>query len=952
MSLQFLETLVPALLHTLWIGLLSASLLFVALRATPGKCTRLRYALGLMALLSIFIGGLFAWELPQQPDQVSNVIMQDGPSSPLDPISVYESPVAPIISHSSATPTQPAGKTDWRKVAGMVWMAGALISLLRLLHVSWNIQRLIRQSRAIENPVVQRMVTELSRVAGLSRRVLLLTGEHIVQPAVIGIFRPVIFLPLSALTGLPEWQLRAILAHELAHIVRHDFLGNALQLLAETILFFNPAVWWINRRIREEREACCDVLAAEWIDSKFALAETLLEQATAYSTALPAFGGPNPGSLKNRILRLINPAQQPALKLPWKSLLLVLLFALGGLLLAKQGTSKMVGYLHRLQTLEVARDEYETPVQKIVREDVHGFKDIILEGSLKSEDGEPIPVHQMSFHFQAGNGSCGAYLYEKDFIGHGENGLLRFKKKLEGFSRVEYFYLKADGYAPVEGVGGAADRNGVLKLPTITLGKGYEGRIRFKDPSGNIVTNVTVVRVAYKIQKGSFGPSKNLLQPDRQGVLAVPNCSQFPFVITILPPIGYQLEEREISFKEDEIQDWMLKPAHITIGSIIDGSGTPVEGAKIFIQGIHNNPFYVNNPVAESKADGGFRFGCMEKGKDYMLVIVAPGHLRKYIVDFNVDYDGDPLVLTKGNELSVHLKNSQLLKNKNPYMRQYYPVKIGNHSQSFTTDPSWGWCKRVEKTDTMATFKLTNLMEGKCSLNIGWEKEYSFMTQEVSDSITIDIADLMGEKPTPPSRTPNSVALTLRLVTPNNEPMPTGTIELNYLEGYVGKSLIIAIPADGVIQTNLMVNPDRRITVSPAKISGYSISESIMPATSEIDVDCNLHPAGGAALNVVDEKRNSVTGYHVTVEQKTFLNRKGWRKGWHTDSHYLQIRESETDQSTCMVEPLDFENKYLIWVYKNFPEEEGGYCSYRSNWFTVSKSRPVKKIKCILRPRE
>ena len=70
-----------------------------------------------------------------------------------------------------------------------------------------------------------------------------------------------IAVPVSLLTELPPQAIRAILWHELAHIRRHDYLLNLIQMLVESVLFFNPAIWWVSRQIRIEREACCDALA-------------------------------------------------------------------------------------------------------------------------------------------------------------------------------------------------------------------------------------------------------------------------------------------------------------------------------------------------------------------------------------------------------------------------------------------------------------------------------------------------------------------------------------------------------------------------------------------------------------------------------------------------------------------------------------------------------------------
>ena len=82
-------------------------------------------------------------------------------------------------------------------------------------------------------------------------------------PATLGWIRPVILLPPATALGITPRQLEALLAHELAHIRRHDYLVNVLQMMAETVFFYHPAVWWASRRIRVERELCCDDIAID-----------------------------------------------------------------------------------------------------------------------------------------------------------------------------------------------------------------------------------------------------------------------------------------------------------------------------------------------------------------------------------------------------------------------------------------------------------------------------------------------------------------------------------------------------------------------------------------------------------------------------------------------------------------------------------------------------------------
>src|SRR5262249_62123234 len=123
-----------------------------------------------------------------------------------------------------------------------------------------------------------------------------------------GWLHPVILLPASTLTGLSPGQIESILAHELAHIRRHDYLVNLLQSLVETLLFYHPGVWWVSRRIREERELCCDDLAVGVVGGPVLYAEALcrLERARGEAAALAVAA--SGGSLLARITRLVGAA--------------------------------------------------------------------------------------------------------------------------------------------------------------------------------------------------------------------------------------------------------------------------------------------------------------------------------------------------------------------------------------------------------------------------------------------------------------------------------------------------------------------------------------------------------------------------------------------------------------------------------------------------------------------
>ncbi len=124
------------------------------------------------------------------------------------------------------------------------------------------------------------------------------------MPLVIGWLRPVILLPASALSGLTPDQLEAILAHELAHVRRCDYLINAFQNVVETLMFYHPAVWWISSCIREEREQCCDDLVVSACGDRVTYARALLFLEEARGLPRLAFAA-NGGSLIYRVRRLL-----------------------------------------------------------------------------------------------------------------------------------------------------------------------------------------------------------------------------------------------------------------------------------------------------------------------------------------------------------------------------------------------------------------------------------------------------------------------------------------------------------------------------------------------------------------------------------------------------------------------------------------------------------------------
>ena len=134
-------------------------------------------------------------------------------------------------------------------------------------------------------------------------------------PIVVGWLRPVILIPASALTGLLPQQIEALLAHELAHIRRRDYLINLVQTMVETLLFYHPAMWWVSRQVRQERENCCDDMALDVCEDRLSYARVLATmEELRVPRSLVAAGG---SSLAARIRRILG--RQPNVLAPRKA---------------------------------------------------------------------------------------------------------------------------------------------------------------------------------------------------------------------------------------------------------------------------------------------------------------------------------------------------------------------------------------------------------------------------------------------------------------------------------------------------------------------------------------------------------------------------------------------------------------------------------------------------------
>jgi D-alanyl-D-alanine endopeptidase (penicillin-binding protein 7) len=171
------------------------------------------------------------------------------------------------------------------------------------------------------DPAWQARLSALAERCGLGREVRLRVVDSLASPITAGWWRPVVMVPASLVAGMPPQLLEALLAHELGHVSRHDYLVNLLQNVIETLLFYHPAVWWISRRVRAEREQIADDFAARHLGEPRRLAQALSELERLQFSSHHLAQAANGGDLMARIRRLLRPDVQA---LNWKAAVPVL----------------------------------------------------------------------------------------------------------------------------------------------------------------------------------------------------------------------------------------------------------------------------------------------------------------------------------------------------------------------------------------------------------------------------------------------------------------------------------------------------------------------------------------------------------------------------------------------------------------------------------------------------
>ncbi len=329
------QILAWALVHFLWQGALIGLVAFALMRL-PRLSASTRYTIG-VASLAVMLAAPIATatflasrnDLRSRQHARASTVELERLATQLSAVAQRNDASRLSTSVAGSSATSSVQSTSIARFANvgivlLLWGAGVVVLSLRLVGSWMAVRRLVRHAVRPVSAEIHTLVRRVSGRLALERIVQVCESSAVVVPVMVGWLKPVVLLPASTIAGLAPAQVEALIAHELAHVRRHDYLVNLLQAIVETLLFYHPGVWWVSNQVRIEREHCCDDLAVGVCD-RLVYVTALADLAAITATPRVALAA-NGGSLLGRVRRILGSG--PEHRLPVSGSLSALFFLL------------------------------------------------------------------------------------------------------------------------------------------------------------------------------------------------------------------------------------------------------------------------------------------------------------------------------------------------------------------------------------------------------------------------------------------------------------------------------------------------------------------------------------------------------------------------------------------------------------------------------------------------
>jgi len=884
--------LMQALLHTLWIGALLALGLYAALRRMVNPFRRYRACVG--ALAALLFGGLAVWAWLQTgptpensggtPLQLSGEMAASARPGSYRVAAALPAPSAARQPSTSASePRQPrAGTLPARfrqclPFLALAWLLGLAAMLARAGASVARAEKLRAATSPLMDEAVLDLIREGRRRLEIGRRIRLAVTDQLTSPAVVGVIVPTLIIPLALITTMPASQLQLVLLHELAHIRRGDYLANLFQFMVESLLFFNPAVWWLNRQVRLEREACCDALAAgragdplEYARALAWVAELALGPAPA---AAPAFADRrHPSALRDRIQRLLVPGYRPALRLTWKALLGSLF--LGGLLLLASAlgarwTVKAAAQLltprQRIDRIEQAMKDLGEPTGEITPGDQRSIPAAVV---LRTRDGSPLP-----------GGISGAFISRR----RNSTAVIGISPREGGVCGAAvppgdlFFYAWAEGFAPAFlGPIDTRTSNEVENLE-LTLDPGFPVTVKVADAdSGRPLADATLEYQFWLPQAGQALGGPRSVTTDDQGMASLPGCAALPLGLAVEKD-GYEKIEKRIGPPRPNARLYLAVRAALPLAGLVTDRATsqPIPEAEVYVLRGDNAPGWYGSspdhpglPLAVTDARGRFQANRLPRGGRFWLIVRADGHADTILEDAQAGQTN--LQAALGQELRVR---GRITGNLDGLARGNQGPRLACRNTYEAGNTHYGTSKYVpvRLEDGTGYFEFVSPIAGVLNLDV--------CGRTFTRDVTAPVEDWLIDLPTGPDDVP-SRAVTLRFEHPSKVP-PEGTVAVLLPEREPHKAVRKEIQIrEGEVSFRVPIG--REFSYEASHTVGYwferQYNVKVPEGAGPLIISVPVIPAGAiyAQARGVDGRLAGNVGFSIVELKRSPAAKPGW----------------------------------------------------------------------------
>ncbi|MRG45585.1 M48 family metalloprotease [Chitinophaga sp. SYP-B3965] len=292
------------LLHSFWQAFFVYACLRIVLRIWPMASAAIKYHLSFLSLAGI--AGWFLVTFYNQLNAIKEVQKIQEMAMTWDTATIAAA-MEQLPKQSNGLQAMLPGMESYFPFLVAVYIIGVTLMTIKLCLDLAQLRQMRQEGISAMGVTWDEHLLKLAVSMGVTRKVQLFISQHLQVPVMIGFLKPVILLPAAMVSNLSPEQLETILLHELAHIKRNDYLLNIFQSIVETILFFNPFVWWISKNIRLEREHCCDdlVIAGTVQPLHYAKALVALEEYRLTANPMAMAAADDKHHLLHRIKRIM-----------------------------------------------------------------------------------------------------------------------------------------------------------------------------------------------------------------------------------------------------------------------------------------------------------------------------------------------------------------------------------------------------------------------------------------------------------------------------------------------------------------------------------------------------------------------------------------------------------------------------------------------------------------------